>query len=690
MDRHLPFVPEAQPGESPLSLLRRGAAGNGHRSTLRFAFALNPSIDHSQAALGTVARNPGVYRSTCKQMGLEDSQFSDASYRRQGRAERDKVIWMGRAVGVGDLQFRRAKLCVACYVEDGYARAAWDHVAAVACARHAVLLDDACPCCRKPWTADRDPFACGCSPEQMMAHQERCDAESAASLNEWIDEGDAQSASVAAGAWRTIGYWAGMGMRLSRTLAAAALAALLRGRWPDGLPSDPVGVRLHPRVAVAPLLASHCAAGVAAGKRLLEQAAPPIVVSGVASLSWPAAHVEALLGVGRLAVRRLADAGHLTRCRDGTITAASVNDLLWLTSGQDEPPASGRTIAELRGGRIRIALHNVISLIRAGEITSFQCRPSRGLGGLVCTMDLKSHAAATDHLSVLQAAAQLEVNSESIRRHIHLGLLPATRGTARSSVEWSISADALAGFSHLYVFASTIAARNGAPLRTISSRLRSAGLSPVSGPGIDGGVTYLFRRADIECIDLASVLTGPYHSPAGRRRGYEEAFSAVLWDGRQTAEHLALSVRKLREVIRGGWLAPAAIHRRRQMFERSAVEALRLKIDDEFMTLASAAHQLGQSIPQFRKTWVESGLVAVQSWAGMPLVSRLDLSRVEAIWRERGTAASIAANLKRSRWLCPNLEKLSRIEAPLRLGIPGKSFRLYSRADRVLEHYVID
>jgi hypothetical protein len=690
MNRSLPFVPRAQPGESPLSLLRRGAAGNGHRSTVRFAHSLNRSVDHSLSALGTVARSPRLFSSTCQRIGVAEEQVSTVMYRRRGRAERDPLIWLGRAVEIGDLQFRRAKLCVACLLENGYAHAAWDHVAAVACARHAVLLDDACPCCGDPWTHDREPFTCGCCPEQMKAGQARCEAETATALNAWIDDGDANSSSVAASAWRTIAFWNRMGMGLSRTVAAAALAALLRGRWPAALPVDKTGIQLHPRVALAPLLTSRSTECVAAAHQLLTQTFPPIVVPGLEALSWPSVQVEALLGVGRLATKRLAEAGHLTRAADGSITATSVNDLLWQTAGDKEASSSARTLAELRGGKDRMALHDLITMIKTGEITSYHCPADAGLGGLVCSLRPEPPPAAPNGFSVAEAAERLQVNSESVRKLIHLGLIPATRGTPRSPVEWSIEQEALVRFDHLHVFASAIAASHRTPLRTIAARLRSAGLAPVSGPGIDGGVTYLFRRGDVDRVDLTSVLSAAYRSLAGRKRGSQLATVPALWNGRQTAEHLELSERRLREIVRTGWLAPTGVHRRRQMFMRSAVEDLRARLNNDFMPLAAAAHRLGQSIPQFRKTWIETGLVAVDSWAGKPLVSRNHISRAEVIWQSSGTASAIAGSLKRKRWLCPNLEKMGRIESPERIGARGRTVRLYARANAALQHYAID
>ena len=76
---------------------------------------------------------------------------------------------------------------MACYIELGYAPASWDHVASLACSKHRILLDDACPCCGVPWTPDRDPFGCGCDRETMVARQQPCSDRVASLMDHIID-----------------------------------------------------------------------------------------------------------------------------------------------------------------------------------------------------------------------------------------------------------------------------------------------------------------------------------------------------------------------------------------------------------------------------------------------------------------------------------------------------------------------
>jgi len=66
----MPFVPRAQAGESPLSLLRRAAIGNGYRSTLSLARSMNPEVDYSDSGLRALPLNPLRFRRVCQVMGI--------------------------------------------------------------------------------------------------------------------------------------------------------------------------------------------------------------------------------------------------------------------------------------------------------------------------------------------------------------------------------------------------------------------------------------------------------------------------------------------------------------------------------------------------------------------------------------------------------------------------------------------
>lgn len=688
MTRRLPFTPLAQPGESPLSVLRRGALGNGHRSTIRFAFSVNATLDHSPTALGTLARNCDVFHATCRGMGLSEQELVSVSYRRTGRGARDDILWRGLAVRPGDLQFRRTKLCLACYLERGYALAEWDHAAALACPKHQVLLDDACPCCGAPWTPGSDPLACGCSPDEMAARQQPCTERTASTMKRIIDAGDQEGLNTIGRLLSATRLWSALGMPLTKADVADALADLSQGKWP-ALPTQEDGVILHPRVALAPLLAAPEVDCLNTARTLLSQAMPCVRVERLAEVGWSASVAQKVLGIGRMAFRKLIEARHIEAADTGRFSASSINELLWLVAGASDPTHPMLPLQALRGGRHRKSLAALISMIKSGKLVAFHSGTQAGLSGLRCAVDEPPASAIPEGMGISDAASRLGTNEESLRRAIKLRLIPATKGTRTSAVQWTIQVPALEGFESNYVFASAIARQHGASVTTIASRLRSAGLVPVSGPGIDGGATFIFRRGDLDGVDLASVLSSAYHSPAGRKKRVDTPSSTALdqQTGRDAARALGISMRKLREVVRQGWLSPSPEVSRRQMFDHKAVGELKQRLDCDFIPLVEAARQLGQTVAQFRKTWITTGVVPCHNFADQRLVERADVDRVRAIWSEAGSASSIGDDLGRRRWLCQNLTKMGHLSEVAHLGSGSQTVRLFPRSAPLLQHY---
>lgn len=688
MNRTLPFTPRPQVGESPLSVLRRGALGNHHGSTIRFVHSVNPDLDHSATALGAVARNPDRLSTTFEAIGLSPEDTARVAYDRTGNARADDVEWNGLRVAVGDLQFRRSKLCMACYLENGFAVSQWDHQAAIACAKHQVLLDDACPCCGKAWTPTTDPLACGCDPAGMVARQQECGGEVASLLDRLVKAGDQAGLDILRGAWSVLQSWLAFGLEVSRSFAANALGDLSSCRWPaiTHAPATAGSVLMHPRVALAPLLASPSTACTDAAHRLLSVEAPDMLANRIDDHWWPATTAMTVLGAKRVPFDKLVRAGHLVRHADGRYSAAEINELLWRVKGCRDGSETQKPLSAHRAGPQPQSLAALVGKIKAGVITSYYCPADNGLDGLLCASEGRPVTFEAG-LGLKEVATRLGTNTESVRSAIHLRLLAGTKGTPRSAVEWTVSVDSLRAFEADYVFASSIARANGVSALTIANRLRSAGLEPVSGPDVDGGITYVFKRRQLAQIELVSALNGSYRSRAGRKSGGTVAGQADFMSSRECAAVLDISVRQLREVVRGGWIAPVAVLWRGRVFDGDTVRSLKRLLDEDYVPISAAANSMGQSLAEFRRTWVYTQVIPVYAFVSRTLVKSEDLMRIQSMWQEHGTSTSIGRALNRPRWLCPNLEKMARMPAPTIIGAGSSKVRLYPRRNQLLKKY---
>jgi hypothetical protein len=163
---------------------------------------------------------------------------------------------------------------------------------------------------------------------------------------------------------------------------------------------------------------------------------------------------------------------------------------------------------------------------------------------------------------------------------------------------------------------------------TLSNRLRYAGLSPVSGPEIDGVSTYVFRRSDVDSLDMKAVIDTPYVSPAGRKKKTERLALDTFLSRRQAVAALNLHSRQLRIVVKDGWIAPLAISALHWRFKTDDVAALAEKLRTEYRSLDDARQATGQSLAEFRRTWIFTGYAAERRFGNQRLISVADLERI--------------------------------------------------------------
>ncbi|WP_419616915.1 TniQ family protein [Thiolapillus sp.] len=690
----MPFLPHAQPGESPLSLLRRAALGNGYPSLISFAFSMNPYLDYSDTGLGTLARSPLLFRATCATLGMPEDEVNLVVYERCGCGRMDHLLWNGLQVAPGDLQFRRSRMCIACYLEHGYAFAEWDHVAAYSCAQHKVLLTDACPVCHAPWDWNRTPFSCGCDPEAMAHRQQTCSKEPAGLLHRLVEQQEQAGLRLYTALHSVVNWWRALGLINPGVPLVTALASLLHGNWPeepDAPTGPPAGEALHPRTLLAPLLASRDADLVAHGTLLLAKPSRHQWTGQLGDITWHQHTAMAVLGIGRVPFARLKKDGHLLSADRHRIRAVSVNALLLLASHHVEKQETADPLPILLARYRNRSLSAVISSIvnREGSQPSIsEASPSdyvQDKGGQ--TAGGKSEG---PYFTLAEATRRLKTNPESVRGVISAGLLQAKRGGHTNAVQWLIEEEALRAFDRRYVFGSTVAREQGASPTTFSNRLRSAGAVPVSGPGIDSGATFLFLREEIEKLDLESIREAPYSSPAGRKTAAARRKSTDQMTTALAAESLGVDPRAVRTIVSQGWITPLDREARYLSFRKAEVLSLAARLNQNYQDLEIAAEATGQSVHAFRRTWIDTGFINGHRFGNRTIIAYSDLQKVLSVWDEAATGTEIGKQLGRHRYLCSNLKKMGRLKPCYVLGTGSKKVFLYPRNDPLLRHYQLD
>jgi hypothetical protein len=481
-----------------------------------------------------------------------------------------------------------------------------------------------------------------------------------------------------------------MGLNASRSSTAEALAQLHAGRWPAlyRVESDGRNQIVHPRLALAPLLARDDTQWTQLARDLLAKSPPPMPARNLTMAKCPASTAMAALGIGRVPYAKLIYDGHLVPDSRNCVSTGAVNALLWAIAPIDFGTVVRDTWVRLRSGHHRASLSSVASAIKAGRKSSEQADAEAEAASLGLASIISSNSPQNSQgFTLATAAVELRTNTESIRAAIRVGLLTARKGSRESAVQWVIDPSSLDVFHRNFIFASALAANYGAARTTLSSRLRSAGLDAISGPGIDGGVTYVFRRAELAELDLIGILNQPYRSPAGRKKQAESVRLAETLSRRAAAAMLGLNGRELRKAIADGWISPISTSPTHWGFEPNRITELQGRLRDCYRDLSDAAKPTGQSVPEFRRTWIDTGFAAVRRFGTRLLIEATDLDRIVAIWNEAATSTAIGRGLSRGRWLCPNLQKMGMLQPVIILGSGNRRVRLYSRTAVELKRY---
>jgi len=473
---------------------------------------------------------------------------------------------------------------------------------------------------------------------------------------------------------RLIDWWSQLDIHLSEAELSEYLYHLMKGKWPKNKRKNVAAV--HPRITLLPLLSAYDRGTQFLLNKLLESRTSDFISLNMDSIAISRKDTQLLLGVSRARFENFIKEGVVNRDNVNMFPLQHVNELLLTSKWLPFSPEKEKLWKKNRA----VATHYSLAMMIKQE--SQNALPSV----------LPSDGAMSPHnsqsiINIKEATHLLQTNAESIRHLIKTGLIRATKGTHKSAVEWAINREDIQAFEEQYVFASSIARKINLPVTTASSRLRSLGLLPVSGPGIDKGKTYLFYRSDLVSVSNDELINRPYISPAGRKRKNGAFPSEVRVTSFELARKLNIAPYQIRFVVRDGWIKASKNSRGHYLFQATDVVRLTDKINNDYIDLESACEYLEQPLQSFRRTWVITGLVTVHRLGHRRLISKSQLSKVQRLWCDHKTSAYIAKRIGRHRSFCINLEKIGILKPTLIIGNKAKKIKLYPDKHPIYQCY---
>ena len=121
---------------------------------------------------------------------------------------------------------------------------------------------------------------------------------------------------------------------------------------------------------------------------------------------------------------------------------------------------------------------------------------------LVQRLQDSSDSRSNSGMSIPETATALHIKQEVAYFLIQRKILEATVVKGPKREEWRVSDAQLKRFRDTYVFARDLAARSGFSSRKVISWLSAVGVHPCSGPRVDGGRQFIFRRDDLQRTEL--------------------------------------------------------------------------------------------------------------------------------------------------------------------------------------------
>jgi len=114
-------------------------------------------------------------------------------------------------------------------------------------------------------------------------------------------------------------------------------------------------------------------------------------------------------------------------------------------------------------------------------------------------------AAIGETFSVPEVAKCLGIGLTNTRFLITKGIIQIRRQAVKGHYDLRISKSAVDSFNSTYILPAKLAQQFNTTSARLTNLLITHGISPLCGPKVDGGKQYVFRRIDVERIDLEAI-----------------------------------------------------------------------------------------------------------------------------------------------------------------------------------------
>jgi hypothetical protein len=689
MEYHLVAKPIPIAGESPASVLIRAVEGNGYQNlqSLIWAYWQNASGKGWAKAAHT---DPGRYKQIMDAFGITVPDGQLPCLTRSGPTSESPLQLNDQVFHNKIFRDDARYYCPECLRERAYWRKDWLLRPFSVCPEHKVYLLKDCPACGailQPWRGSVKKCDCGAALEDM-------DSKSAdAELQRWwlAYHGQSKEAGELADEFYLAisdidGGDTAPQQEYQRLEASYAwLAEETIAPWLIEFINQRA-CKLHPRLQLLPFMRSQRPKIKAMAKAALSQCAINALHDDWPEDRWMSYRDAQLsLGISVAHFRHFMKNGLLDFTdgrprKRGQVSCNAVNRLLNVLqdSSNDELPTERRSLT--------CSLAAMVMEILAGKRVGAGYEMTDGLNTLKYKK-LPVAPVATDletvWLGINQIADVLGTYPEAVRFLCKKGMLKSRDRDLKGRKRLIASRVEVDEFNLLYVLAGTFASQINENPTNLAEKLMALGLQAVSGPKIDGTLVYLFRRDDIEKVDIKALREmGRYATSAGRKA--KQAPTKIVkpheLSATEVANQLNIRVQDVHILIRKGVLECSDKQKRHIFVLAQSAHKLEQQINNaDYISVKEAAYRLNQNPLSLQGLWADSGLMNILELGLWRKVSILEIEKLEQLLADYVTSTAAGRMLSMHRSHLPNLERRGLVHS-IMVGTKRR-IRLYAKSD---------
>lgn len=295
-------------------------------------------------------------------------------------------------------------------------------------------------------------------------------------------------------------------------------------------------------------------------------------------------------------------------------------------------------------------IHNFVNDILSGEISprGESCREVGISRLLFCRKEFKEYVRRKNEdqsdcgFRLRGKAKEFRLSKELIYFLARKGLIESNQSLEGDRVFKAISPKAVESFQSRYVFAFEMARALSIPTKVLLRELQRLEIEPVSGPSMDYGPHYVFKRTEIDRLDLKN-------STDSSCRKVQERRDSISVDVNEAANILAVREKTISDLVKRDVLRPyrdSLISPKGYRFNRRYIEGFQgqFKNLDNLTTTDAAAKMLGRY--HLRTKWLGMGFIKyeISKDGKRRFINNLDVENI-ASFSARVVTRSKAARL---------------------------------------------